>query len=61
MALVEHMIYDYGGRRLDQKHVNAYMSQGDTWIDIHISIVDFDQAKQPILDSILDSVRIEPA
>jgi hypothetical protein len=60
MAVVEHMVFEYQGHRLDQKHMNAYMVEGDIWIDIHISMVQYRAEKQPKFDAILDSVKVDP-
>lgn len=58
MALVEYIIPDYLGKQVNQKNVNAYLVEGDYWIDVHLSKSSYQAGTSDPMASTLKSVRI---
>jgi hypothetical protein len=58
MEIVEYYIREFMGTKIDHKNMNAYIAQGDVWIDIHVSTA------HPLDDKffydIIDSIAIKP-
>lgn len=59
MALVEYIVKEFSGVPVDQKNINAYLAQGETWIDIHLSKVQYKPGDRKLFDSVLKGVRID--
>jgi tetratricopeptide (TPR) repeat protein len=59
IAFVEHDTKEYDGKRVDYHSVNAYMSHGGYWIDIHVSKIAYKAADKEIFDKIFNSIKIE--
>jgi hypothetical protein len=58
-AILEYEVAAYRGERIDQKSMNAYLVRDGVWIDVHVSKTAFKPEDQPLLDAVIDSVRIE--
>jgi hypothetical protein len=58
MAIVEYLVKEYEGVEINQKHVNAYLTRDNFWIDIHLSKVDFKKRDQRLFDSVLRKIKI---
>ncbi|MDD4870106.1 MAG: hypothetical protein PHR77_06065 [Kiritimatiellae bacterium] len=56
IAVVEYIATEYLGRKTNQKNLNAYLAEGEYWIDVHLSKTD----DEGTLQSILKSIRINP-
>lgn len=37
ISVVEYIVPEHMGVKVNQKHVNAYLAEGDYWIDVHLS------------------------
>jgi hypothetical protein len=60
LAISQYMVKEMMGLPMDQRHLNAYISRDDIWIDIHISKIRWEEEPdRPAFDAILDSVRFE--
>ncbi|MEI6349371.1 MAG: hypothetical protein WCP69_15610 [Bacteroidota bacterium] len=59
IAFVEHDTKEFKGERVDYHSINAYMSYGGYWIDIHISKVAYKTIDKEIFDKVLNSIKIE--
>ncbi len=59
MALVEYTVKEFRGVPVNQKNINAYLAKGDTWIDVHLSKVQYVPADRKLFDSVLKSVKID--
>ena len=58
VAIVE---YDQGMAGVTEHAANAYFSRGGSWVDVHVSKVDFDPAKdRAALDAILNGLKLDP-
>jgi hypothetical protein len=58
MAIVEYYGPRVGNAALDnQRHLNAFLSHDDIWIDLHLSKADFKPSDRARFDAILSSVR----
>jgi tetratricopeptide (TPR) repeat protein len=58
LPIVEYFVKEFQGARIDQKSVNAYLAKDDTWIDVHLSKVQFKPEDQALFDAILKSLKI---
>jgi hypothetical protein len=58
MTVLEYIVREHQGVRVDQKHLNAYLAKGNTCIDIHLSKVQFSPEDERVFTSILASVRL---
>lgn len=58
VALVEYVVREHQQVRLDQKHLNAYLAQGGTCVDIHLSKVSFTPADEARMMAMATGVRI---
>ena len=61
MAIVEYVLPEFQGIKVDQRNVNAYLAHDGIWIDVHLSKVGFTSSDQKSFDAILDSVGFEAA
>jgi tetratricopeptide (TPR) repeat protein len=57
VALVEYIVKEYRGIQVNQKNINAYLSQQGYWVDVHISKADFVPADEVKLQAIVKSIR----
>jgi tetratricopeptide (TPR) repeat protein len=57
-AIVEYIIPEYLGVKVNQKNINAYLAEGDYWIDVHLSKADYGAEGDDVLLPILKSIRI---
>lgn len=60
MAVAEYTVKEYAGRKMDQKHVNAYLTKGNIWIDVHLSKVEFKEEERELFNTILRDVKLAP-
>jgi tetratricopeptide (TPR) repeat protein len=60
VALVEYLIPEVAGQKLNQKNVHAYLAGGDIWAEVHISKVLFKPEDQAQLDAVVHSLQIKP-
>lgn len=58
IALVEYLVKQYHGVPVNQKNINAYLSQAGYWMDVHISKGDFKPADEAQLRAIIRGIRI---
>lgn len=59
MAILEYMVSEFGGVRVDQKHFNAYLVRDGFWIDVHLSKMQYRERDREKFEKILESIRIE--
>jgi tetratricopeptide (TPR) repeat protein len=62
MAFAECIVRDVGARKgVNQKNVYVYLIKGDTWIDFHLSKVEFKDIDTTIFNDFINSIAfIEP-
>ncbi len=60
MAVAEYIVKEYAGRRMDQKHVNAYLTKGNIWMDVHLSKLYFKEGERELFNTILRNVKLAP-
>lgn len=60
MALVEFLVKEHEGVKTDQKHVNAYLTRGNFWIDVHLSKMYFKEGERELFNTILRNVKLSP-
>jgi tetratricopeptide (TPR) repeat protein len=58
MALVEYIVPEWLGIELMQKNLNAYLAEGDCWIDVHVSKAGYIPNSEDPFQSVLDGIRI---
>lgn len=58
IAIVEYLVREAKGMKINHKHMNAFLVKDDIWIDVHISKVLYSPDDERLFDSILDSIRI---
>ena len=58
IALVEYLIEEARGFRVNQKNVNAYLSHDGMWIDVHLSKVGYKESEWGLFEEVLRSIRI---
>jgi len=56
MAIVEYIVPEHKGIKLNQKNVNAYLTKGCFWIDIHLSKTNFKEDEKELFNSILRNI-----
>lgn len=61
MAVVEYIIPEHLGMKLNQKNLNAYLARDNHWIDIYLSKVGFEEGQQDLFQRILSAVKINDA
>jgi hypothetical protein len=59
--MLEYLVKEFRGVRLNQKHYNAYIARDGVWIDIHLSKINFSSGDEKRFFEILDSVKIVDA
>lgn len=57
MSMVEWMVREFGGYRVNQKNLKAFMARDDVCIDIHLSKVEYKPGDQELFSGILRTVR----
>jgi hypothetical protein len=60
MAVAEYIVKEFAGRKADQKNVNAYLTKGNVWIDIHLSKLYFKEEQRELFNTILRTVKLSP-
>src|SRR2546426_9055143 len=61
MALSEYLVEENEGKRVDHRHVNAYLGRDGFCADLHISKSRYAPDDKALFDAVLDTVRIAPA
>lgn len=59
MAILEYMINEYMGQKINQKNIHAYLVKDDIWIDVHLSKVNFKIEEENIFMEIIDAIKIK--
>lgn len=54
---LEYLVRDFKGQPLNQKHLNAYVSRDNVWIDIHLSKNAFRPGDEKLFHAVLDSLK----
>lgn len=57
-AMLEYTIKEFEGLKINQKHLNLFMTKEDIWIHIHLSKVLYEPEDENIFREILNSVKI---
>lgn len=60
MAVVEYIVKEFGGRKIDHKHMNAYLTKGNFWMDVHLSKMNFKEGQRDAFNAILRNVKLVP-
>ncbi|MBM4143560.1 MAG: hypothetical protein FJ225_08235 [Lentisphaerae bacterium] len=58
MAIVEYIVPDYLGKELRQKNLNAYLAEGDYWMDVHLSKTGYKTGDEDPFLPVLKGIRI---
>ena len=58
---IEYLVRDFKGQPVNQKHLNAYVSRDNVWIDIHFSKTDFRDGDEKLFYAVLDTLRFTGA
>ena len=58
-ALVEYIVPEFQGMKVNQKNMNAYLVVDDYWIDIHISKTDYQDSDEQYFRTIIDNVYVD--
>ncbi len=59
IAIIEHDTKEYNGQEVNYHSLNAYLSYGDYWIDIHISKIGYEKKDKDVFDKIVNSAKID--
>jgi len=59
--IVEHMIPEFQGNKVEQKNYNVYISKDGVWIDVHISKTLFSKSDGAVIQKTIEGIAIEPA
>jgi hypothetical protein len=54
---IEYLVRDFKGQPVNQKHLNAYVSRDNVWIDIHFSKSFFRDGDEKLFHAVLDSLK----
>jgi hypothetical protein len=54
---IEYFVRDFKGRPVNQKHLNAYVSRDNVWIDIHFSKSSFRDGDERLFHAVLDTLK----
>jgi hypothetical protein len=60
MAVAECIVKEFAGRKIDHKHVNAYLTKGNYWMDVHLSKMYFKEGQRESFNDILRNVKLVP-
>ncbi len=55
--MLEYLVKEFRGVKLNQKHYNAYIAKDGVWIDFHLSKVEFKPGDEKRFFALLDSVK----
>lgn len=58
MAIVEYIVPDYLGKEVRQKNLNAYLAEGDYWMDVHVSKTGYKPGDEDPFLPVLKGIRI---
>ena len=58
IALLEYIVKEYKGKKIDQFNMNAYMVKGDVWIDVHISKLLFKPEEKELFKNIIETLKL---
>jgi tetratricopeptide (TPR) repeat protein len=58
-ALLEYLVPEFLGRKIDQQNMNAMYVRDDYWIDLHLSKVDFKEGEQKLFYDFINSVKFQ--
>ncbi|UCG60548.1 MAG: hypothetical protein JSV52_09445 [Candidatus Zixiibacteriota bacterium] len=58
VALLEYVIKEYQGVKVNQRNVNAYMVRDEFWVDVHLSKAEYVDSEKKLFDELLASVVI---
>lgn len=59
LALVEYIVPEFQGMKVNQKNINAYLAEDNYWIDIHLSKANYKSEDDKLFRGILDSISID--
>jgi len=59
MAFVEYDVESFQGQKIDFHSLNAYLSQEDYWIDVHISKTQYKEKDAELFNAIVNSLKFE--
>lgn len=54
---IEYLVRDFKGQPVNQRHLNAYVSRDNVWIDIHFSKSSFRDGDEKLFFSVLDTLK----
>jgi len=57
-AVYEYTIEEFNGITLNQRHFNLYASVKGTWIDVHVSKVNFQESDRKLIDDFISRLAI---
>lgn len=57
-AKVSYLVKEFQGQELNQKNVNAYLSESGYWVDIHLSKVNYTPEDDRLFDGVLKGVEV---
>ncbi len=60
MAVAEYIVKEFAGRKADQMNVNAYLTKGNVWVDVHLSKLYFKEEQRELFSTILRTVKLSP-
>jgi tetratricopeptide (TPR) repeat protein len=58
MPIVEYMIPEHFGVKVNQKHLHAFLTKGNYWVHLHLSKILFKAGDEELFQPILSSVKI---
>jgi len=58
MVIVEYVFPEHRGKKINQKHINAYLAEGGYWIDVHLSKMNHQEGPNDPLQRVLQTTRI---
>jgi len=61
IAFVEYDVKSFQGKKINFHSMNAYLSHGGYWIDVHISKTQYQKSDKALFDGIVNSLKIEEA
>lgn len=60
MAILEYIVQETEGVKVNQKNMNVYLSRDGYWGDIHLSKVKFNAGEEKLFKEVLGKVRFRP-
>jgi hypothetical protein len=57
MAFVKYDVKNFQGKKVDIHHLNAYLSHGDYWFDVHISKTQYKKGDSDLFKAIVNSLK----